>query len=109
MSRKPRAIHLPGPGSPAVSAAAESQWATQGQQNPGGLYPDPEHAGRFHRKGRAGKRARTVRRITVYVEDDLAVELDMYRAKAGGATRSEVLESALRAHLKQVTGGPMNR
>ena len=98
--RKPRAIHLPESDSTtaAAAAAAESQWAVQGQ-NPGGLYPDPEHSGRFHRKGRSGKRPRTVRRITVYVDDDLAIALDVYRAKAGGTTRSEVLETALRAHL----------
>ena len=67
-----------------------------------GIYPDPEHPGRLLRKGRGQSPRRVVRRVTVYIEDELATALDVRIARGGKrVTRSGVIEAALLAYLKQ--------
>ena len=102
--RQPRPILVPDDerAAPQVVArprSTEAMWATDGATH--GIVQDPDHPARFHRKGRGGKPKRTVRRLTVYVADELAVRLDLFLAKAGRSTnRSDVIEQALSEFLQ---------
>lgn len=101
-SNKRRPIALPGlEGEPASESATshESEWVAEG--TPGrSVFQDPSNPARYHRKGRGGKPKRTVRRITVYIADDLATALDVHLAKsARPLSRSDVVDAALRSFL----------
>lgn len=101
--RTPKKISLPKgePAPPKHSAAEEAAWADEDRTASTGIYQDPSNPARFHRKGRGGSSERTVRRVTVYVADELATALDVYRAKAArNVNRSEVMELALRRFLE---------
>lgn len=75
-----------------------AEWASDGAARPDGIYQDPSKPSVYHRKGRGHASARKVRRITVYVADELATKMDVRIAHDGG-NRSEIVEAALRAYL----------
>lgn len=85
----------------AAKTAAEATWVEEGQPA-SGIIQDAAHPARFHRKGRGNRPRRTVRRLTVYVEDELATQLDVFRARADvSLSRSDVMEAALHDYLKR--------
>lgn len=87
--------------------SGETAWENEGASDgaPSGIYRDPNHKARYHRQGRGGREARAVRRITVYVSDDLARAMDIriathVAADGSKLSRSDLVEEALRAHLE---------